>query len=261
MRGNAGGWEEQHLCLLSWSLKNPRRPASFWDRQRGKLSPAFEAWTGLARPYRGQTHGLDGWKRSGSSRASVFKGSCPGARGCMRGGRLEHPWSCASPACGAVLFQLECPVLLGTIFCPAVLLKQRRPTRSGLQSCSSSSGWPPVFPPGAHYRADPGSKGAPRPRSLLAAKYIHPSWAFSLAHAQKGGVCGLFPSPRCRQWLSLGQRRFQQGVGSILCGPVGVPSLCLPSTGSEIPTQPMLWVWVKAVAPFSLIPYDVDTEN
>lgn len=190
-----------------------------------------------------------------------LKDACPGARGCVRGGRLEHPWSCASPACGAVLFQLECPVLLGTIFCPAVLLKQRRPTHSDLQSSSSSSGWPPVFPPGAHYRADPGSKGAPCPRSLLAAKYIHPSWAFSLAHAQKGGVCSLFPSLHCRQWLSLGQRGFQQGVGSILCGPVGVPSLCLPSTGSEIPTKPTLWVWVKAVVPFSLIPYNVDTEN
>lgn len=92
MRGNAGGWEEQHLCLLSWSLKNLRRPASFWDRQRGKLLPAFEAWTGLAGPYRGQTHGLDGWKRSGSSRASVFKGCMP-----------WRPWLCERWAFGTSL--------------------------------------------------------------------------------------------------------------------------------------------------------------
>lgn len=79
-----------------------------------------------------------------------LKDACPGAHGCVRGGRLEHPWSCASPACGAVLFQLECPVLLGTIFCPAVLLKQRRPTHwpaellLQLRLASSFPSWCPL---------------------------------------------------------------------------------------------------------------------
>ena len=57
------------------------KEASDW--QRGKLSPALEAWTGLAGPNWGQTHGLDGWKRTGGSRASVFKGCVP-----------QRPWLC-----------------------------------------------------------------------------------------------------------------------------------------------------------------------
>lgn len=143
-RGNASEWEEQHLCLLSWSLKKPRRPAPSWEWQRGMLSPALQAWTGSVVPNRG------GWMAGKEQEAAGHlspRAVYPSTRGSARVGCFEHPWSCDCPACGAVLSQPECPVLLGPIFCPAVLLEQHQPTQSNLQSGSSGSGWPRVLFP------------------------------------------------------------------------------------------------------------------
>lgn len=118
--------------MLSWSLKNLRRLASFWDRQRGKLLPAFEAWTGLAGPYRGQTHGLDGWKRSGSSRASVFKGCMP-----------WRPWLCERWAFGTSL-EL-CKSCLWSSFVSAGMSRSSRYhflPRCASQAASAHTLWP-----------------------------------------------------------------------------------------------------------------------
>lgn len=207
-----------------------------------------------------------------------LRDACPSARGCVRGGRSEHPWSCARPACGAVLFQLQCPVLLGTVFCPAVLLEQHQPTQSDPQSGSSGSGWPRVslpvpiagrlqhpreplilrrkdpgaLPPRCQTRSSPqlgflvGTR-AERGCSRLAFKPVPSAVALP-------GLAGL--SARCRV-----RTRKLQVVPSVPPGPTAVPGPCLPSTGCEIPAKPAPWAWVKAVAPSSLIPYDVGTEN
>lgn len=132
--------------------------------------------------------------------------ACPSACGCVRGGRFEYTLSCARPACGVVLFQLECPVLLGTIFCPAVLLEQRQPTQSDLRSGSSSSGWPRVSlqAPAAGWlqrpreplvfgRKDPGAL----PPSSLPNMFFTPAGLSCWHTCRKGGVCSLFSSLCC----------------------------------------------------------------
>lgn len=178
-------WEEQHLCLLSWSVKKPRR--AFWDWEKGK--PASCVRLGHAKL--GPMREWDGWKRTGdSSRVSVLEGCMPQ---CHDWVGFQYPWCCACPACGAVLFQL------GGLLLPAVLLRQHWPD---LQSSSSNLGWPgdslppPVAGQLQHAREllipeekDPGALGAKH--------VLHPA-GLSCCHMCRKSRAGQWSW--CRTW-------------------------------------------------------------